>query len=75
MDVYDRVLSTAPQVARRFILSTGDTSAPDVSGFLAQVTVPILEKPFELVTLETLAEEIRRGVVVPAAMNAVPGPA
>ncbi|MDQ8164429.1 MAG: response regulator, partial [Gemmatimonadota bacterium] len=75
MDVYDRVLSTMPQVAGRFILTTGDTSAHDVSGFLAQVAAPILEKPFELVTLETMADEVRRGAVGPAAMTAAPGPA
>ncbi len=61
MDVYDRMLSAAPDVAARFVLSTGDTSAPDVSGFLAKVTVPILEKPFELTYLESLAERIRSG--------------
>ncbi|HVZ48502.1 MAG TPA: response regulator, partial [Gemmatimonadaceae bacterium] len=61
MDVYDRVLATVPAVAQRFILSTGDTSAPDVSGFLAQVTVPILEKPFELTVLESLAGQVRAG--------------
>ena len=75
MDVYDRVLSTMPQVASRFILTTGDTSAQDVSGFLAKVAAPILEKPFELVTLETLADEVRRGAVGPAATTAAPGPA
>jgi CheY-like chemotaxis protein len=61
MDVFDRVVSAAPGVSRRFILSTGDTSAPDVSGFLSQVTVPILEKPFELTELEALAERVRSG--------------
>ena len=61
MDVYDRVKATAPSIARRFVLSTGDTTAPDVAGFLSQVDVPILEKPFELATLETLAEQIRSG--------------
>ena len=61
MDVYDRVRATAPSIARRFVLSTGDTTAPDVAGFLSQVDVPILEKPFELATLESLAERVRSG--------------
>jgi hypothetical protein len=51
----------APAIARRFVLSTGDTSAPDVSGFLAQVTVPVLEKPFELTLLESLCDQVRSG--------------
>jgi PAS domain S-box-containing protein len=61
MDVYDRMNSVAPHIAQRFILSTGDTSAPDVSGFLAQVTVPVLEKPFELTVVESLADQVRSG--------------
>jgi len=64
MDVYDRMLAAAPDIAARFILSTGDTSAPDVSGFLATVSVPILEKPFELTVLETLAHRVRSGSAV-----------
>ncbi len=59
MDVYERMRGAAPALADRFILSTGDTSAPDVSGFLASVTVPVLEKPFELTALERLAEQVR----------------
>jgi PAS domain S-box-containing protein len=59
MDVYDRMRGAAPALADRFILSTGDTSAPDVSGFLASVSVPVLEKPFELTALEQLAEQVR----------------
>ena len=43
-----------------------DVSAPDVAGFLATVTVPVLEKPFELITLEKLAEQVRQGVAGPA---------
>jgi CheY-like chemotaxis protein len=59
MDVYERTMSAAPLIARRFILSTGDTTAPDVAGFLSQVSVPVLEKPFELAALEALAEEVK----------------
>ena len=74
MDVFDRVRATVPSIAKRFILSTGDTTAPDVAGFLSQVDVPILEKPFELTTLETLAEQIRSGGAFDMA-TAGPGPA
>lgn len=59
MDVYDRMLAQDPLMAARFILSTGDTSAPDVAGFLAGVSVPILEKPFDLTTVAALADEVR----------------
>jgi PAS domain S-box-containing protein len=74
MDVYERMHQAAPHIAQRFILCTGDTSAPDVSGFLAQVTVPILEKPFELTAVEALAEQVRSGGGSAAATGAQ-GPA
>ena len=61
LDVYERVKGTVPGIARRFVLSTGDTSAPDVTGFLSQVDVPVLEKPFELATLESLVNRVRSG--------------
>ena len=57
----------AAEMARRFILSTGDVTARDVVDFLASVPVPVLEKPFELLTLENLAEEVRRAATEPAA--------
>jgi len=72
MDVYDRLATTSPSLARRFVLSTGDTSAPDVAGFLTTVSVPVLEKPFELAELEAVADEIR---AVASADAAAAGPA
>lgn len=74
MDVYERMLAAAPDMAARFILSTGDTSAPDVSGFLATVSVPILEKPFDLTFLESLANRVRSGSTA-GTMTAGRGPA
>jgi hypothetical protein len=46
-------------LVQRLILSTGDVSAPDVEEFLSGVKVPVLEKPFELLTLEKIAEQVR----------------
>jgi CheY-like chemotaxis protein len=59
-DLYRRLVVEAPALARRLILSTGDVTATDVADFLATVSVPVLEKPFELNALEALAEMIRR---------------
>jgi CheY-like chemotaxis protein len=59
-ELYARLLTEAPALLPKLILSTGDVSASDVADFLAQVKVPVLEKPFELVTLEQLAEKVRR---------------
>ncbi len=66
-ELYARIAAESPEMARRFILSTGDVTAHDVAGFLATVPAPVLEKPFELITLEQLAEEVRRAATAPAA--------
>ncbi len=58
-ELYARLLVEAPAMVPRLILSTGDVSAPDVEDFLAGVKVPVLEKPFELITLEEIAEKVR----------------
>ena len=70
MELVGRLEAESPAMARRLILSTGDVSAPDISGFLAGVTVPVLEKPFELATLEELAFRVIRETSDPLA----PGP-
>jgi PAS domain S-box-containing protein len=58
-ELYARLLIEAPSLVPRLILSTGDVSAPDVEEFLSQVRVPVLEKPFELSTLEEIADQVR----------------
>ena len=63
VDLYRRVATEAPGMARRMILSSGDVTAEDVSEFLATVAVPVLEKPFELHALEALAERVRQASV------------
>ncbi len=45
-----------PWLVERLVLASGDVTSPDVAAFLAEVTCPILEKPFALSLLaETLA--------------------
>ncbi len=58
-ELYERLQATAPKLAARLVLSTGDSSGEDVSEFLSTVAVPVLEKPFELTELERLADAIR----------------
>jgi CheY-like chemotaxis protein len=59
-DLFHRLQREAPLMMERLVLSTGDVSAPDVADFLATVGVPVLEKPFELHTLEEIADRVRR---------------
>ena len=60
-ELYRRLTAEAPAMMDHLILSSGDVTAVEVAGFLATVSVPVLEKPFELNALEAVAEKIRRG--------------
>ncbi len=58
-ELYTRLLKDRPALAGKFIFATGDAGAPDVVDFLRTVGVPVLEKPFELRSLEQLAQQVR----------------
>ena len=58
-ELYTRLRAELPSAARKFIFATGDSGAPDVVDFLATVDVPVLEKPFELRSLEQIAQQVR----------------
>jgi CheY-like chemotaxis protein/anti-sigma regulatory factor (Ser/Thr protein kinase) len=58
-ELYSHLLASRPLLARKFIFATGDAGAPDVADFLATAGVPVLEKPFELRSLELLAQQVR----------------
>lgn len=72
-ELVGRLQTESPGMMGRLILATGDTMAPDVVDFLASVQVPVLEKPFELQTLEQLASQILSAVASPAAKLGAPG--
>ena len=57
--LYTGLLRDRPALAAKFIFATGDAGAPDVIDFLGGVAVPVLEKPFELRSLELVAQEVR----------------
>lgn len=71
-ELVERLQSESPEMLRRMIISTGDAMARDVIDFLADVQVPVLEKPFELVTLEELANKILGAVTSPVASPGAP---
>ena len=58
IEVFTALQRDAPVMARRVIFATGDASAEDVTAFLATVTVPVIEKPFDLADLEHLAARV-----------------
>jgi PAS domain S-box-containing protein len=50
-----------PELLRRMILASGDTVSPEVAGLLRTSPCRVLEKPFELVALGKLADELLSG--------------
>jgi len=57
IDLHDRLLAERPAIVRRMIFSTGDVASADARAFIDRVRAPVLQKPFELATLD---ETIRR---------------
>jgi CheY-like chemotaxis protein len=57
IDLHDRLMTERPSLIKRMIFSTGDVASPDARAFIERVHVPVLQKPFELATLDaTIAQ-------------------
>ena len=54
MDVYERVAEVSPGLAARFVFVTGGAFTGRARAFVEQVGAPVLEKPFDLVTLSPI---------------------
>ena len=52
IDLHDRLMAERPAVVTRMIFSTGDVASADARAFLDRVRSPVLQKPFELATLD-----------------------
>ena len=59
MDVFNWVRSHAPALAERFVFATGGATQRDLERFLHGVTNEVLEKPFELQTIQDLIDRWR----------------
>ena len=60
--LHDRLMIERPRMIERMIFSTGDVAAPDARAFIDRVRAPVLQKPFELATLdETIARFVPQG--------------
>jgi CheY-like chemotaxis protein/anti-sigma regulatory factor (Ser/Thr protein kinase) len=60
MELYQRCLSRAPQLAARFVFMTGAAVDQVVQGFLRKVEHPPLEKPFAFEPLSKLVNKLLR---------------
>ncbi len=65
LELFTRLRAENSPLLAKFIFATGDAGAPDVVDFLSTVGVPVLEKPFELRSLEILAQQVRSGSALP----------
>jgi len=52
IDLHDRLMAERPAVVTRMIFSTGDVASAEARDFIDRVRAPVLQKPFELATLD-----------------------
>ena len=52
VEVYEAVVATRPDLARRFVMMSGDVLDPALEAFAATHEMTRLAKPFDLDTLE-----------------------
>lgn len=58
-DVYERIATLRPELARHFILMSGDVLNPELRTFTRGRAVRLLAKPFEIETLQGIVDEVR----------------
>ena len=58
VEVYDRVAAARPALARRTIVSTGDSFTPEATRFFGRTGCVMLNKPFELAELRALLTRV-----------------
>jgi PAS domain S-box-containing protein len=62
IELHDRLAIERPEMLRRFIFSTGDVASSEAASFVQRTSCPVLQKPFELRTLETIVAGVLEGV-------------
>jgi CheY-like chemotaxis protein len=53
-ELHDRVARERPALLGRLVFSTGDVVSAEAREFISRVSAPVLQKPFELATLDEL---------------------
>ena len=59
MELHDHVAAVAPELLERVIFSTGDVASRDASEFVQRTRCRVMQKPFELRTLESVVNRMR----------------
>jgi PAS domain S-box-containing protein len=61
IELHDRVAAVAPELLDRIVVSTGDVASPEAAEFVRRTRCKVLQKPFELRSLEAiLVRMVRR---------------
>jgi two-component system NtrC family sensor kinase len=58
VQVFEAMATDEPDLARRFVMMSGDTLDPDLAAFLTDHAVSVLAKPFDLDMLERVLDDI-----------------
>ncbi|MES3034499.1 MAG: response regulator [Gemmatimonadota bacterium] len=58
IELHAAVAAAAPDVAQRFLFSSGDTGDDEAVDFLARTHCPVIPKPFDLGVLLSLVERV-----------------
>ena len=64
VELHDHVAAIAPELLDRIVFSTGDVASRDAAAFVQRTRCKVLQKPFELRTLEATLTRMRQAVGV-----------
>jgi CheY-like chemotaxis protein len=63
LGLYREIEQRRPDLLRRFVFITGTSEHTDYQGFIDDVKVPVLTKPFDMAELQRVAREVLSGAV------------
>jgi DNA-binding NtrC family response regulator len=64
VELHDHVAAVAPELLDRIIFSTGDTASREAAEFVQRTRCTVMQKPFELRTLESVVASLRQALAV-----------
>jgi CheY-like chemotaxis protein len=64
VELHDHVATVAPELLDRIIFSTGDTASKEAAEFVQRTRCTVMQKPFELRTLEAIVTQLSRALAV-----------
>jgi two-component system NtrC family sensor kinase len=61
VELHDRLADERPELLQRFVFSTGDVASGEAAAFVQRTACAVLQKPFELRTLDAQIERVGEG--------------